>query len=245
MDSTALDEIFDDHEENRPAGQVDTAPPTTTTTEEKPESPPPGDQSRNWDKYRDKYGRKFDPEYHRTDANGEPRINKRDGFLSIRPGKGKPPSKPGPAVTAAGDPAALPAIDLDAGPGPGGDPAPAGPSMEESNQAAFMALKMVEGGLVNVLGPAWAFRSQTAEIGGQEIEVNEIETFQQPLARMLNDQGVGDLPPGLALCAASMMYVSARMGDEKAAGQVKGAFNWIKRKIKGAFTWCYLRFKRA
>ena len=233
MDGSLLDEIYDDHEANAPAAAG--GPP--------PETPPdaaPGDKSRDWDKYRDKYGRPFDADLHRVDKDGNPRINKRDGFLSIRPGKGKPVKAPGPQVAGPAPQAQAPGIvDLDAP-----APVPDGPTFEESLQAAVICLTLFETGISTSLGPAWKFRRESMEVNGQVIDANEMDLFSDPLARIFHDQGVGDLPPGIALVGASIMYVTARISDEKAGPQVKGAFGWVKQKARAIATWFYLRFRR-
>ena len=238
VDDSVIDEVLEDQEANRPA-----------TTAGQPDPDPAGDQDKqtfvnletntapasdkDWSKYTDKWGRPFDPDLHRTEADGSPRINKRDGFISIKAGKGKPPGAAGPVHPSNQSPQNNPdVIDLDAQAA-----ADQGAlAVQESNLAqctttALMGLAMVENVMVNTLGDGWAFRQSKLEMAGHEVVIDERQMFADPLAMMMMDAGITTMPPSMALAGAAMAFLSVRMGDQETRPQVQSLFKKCKRGL--------------
>ena len=187
----------------------------------------------------DKFGWRFDPEYHETDkVTGQPVLS-RDGFLRIR--KGKRRREVGSQLHI-GDPARAPAAGQQdpAGavtvqrPAAQAQAAPQVIDPESCRLAAAVTVEQFQNINVLLLGPAYRMQKGKVEQDGVRYEVDERKGLEDALTAYFIKKGITDVPAGIALVIAVGSYYGARFGVKEVREQTKQSLLgrvWCKMKL--------------
>lgn len=164
---------------------------------------------------RDAEGRGFDPELHITDDLGQPVKNAR-GLLKKRPGRKRATRQAGPKHSHVG-------------------PRPAVPQPEMSDG---LSEKQRTQAIVTGKGAAGAFFTVAVSLGGEEWiprtkdGINERALLEGAFSDYCIAKGIADIPPGVALLAALMMYAAPRFTMPKTQSKMERVGLWIRAKLR-------------
>lgn len=160
----------------------------------------------------DKHGRAFDPSIHRVDADGQPNVNKRDGFLSIKPGRGTRDAHSGPTQSSVIGKASPPSIHDD--------------SAQQRRAAAAYTVEAIQMVGFAIGGKDWAYKTDTQT--GIDERLFGIEAFDKYYLA----KNVSDIPPGIAVTLWLIMYASPRVSkSEPTKNRLKAAWYWTLSKF--------------
>lgn len=152
----------------------------------------------------DRYGRKFSPDLHATDANGKP-VKTRDGNISLKRGAKQKLNLPGDKP---GDVAQAPGVDVMAA--------------KRRATAQVVAGTFIQTSIV-IFGDEWK-----PEISK---EFNEVEFLTQATDDYMKVAGFKEMPPWMGLAVAYGSYVTKRLNKPQTQAKLKTWFQAVKDKI--------------
>lgn len=170
----------------------------------------------------DKFGRAFDDKIHVSNPNGTPRINRKDGYISIKPGtwervggKGQPKSK-------IGDIPGRSSVSHDQG----GGADRGGPPLMSPEQAGMIAANMTFTFGMAIGGDEWK------PIKDESLGVDEAAFMTLAYTEYFKSIGVKDIPPGWLLVLALGSYALPRLTMPKTQNRFGKLVSWIKHKLR-------------
>jgi hypothetical protein len=173
----------------------------------------------------DKHGRYFDKDIHQTNKDGTPRINKEDGFISIKQGAWNRKHVESPKSEIARPLKEVP----DASPGPEIKPEPVKTSIMTPEIAGKIAADHTF--LIGVLigGEDWK------PIINAEMGINEQDFITQAYTAYFRAAGIIEIPPGWMLIIALSSYAIPRFTMPRTKTRLVRAGQWIKNKAGRIF----------
>ena len=186
---------------------IETMPPVNPDLEKEPEVL----EESAYDKLTDKHGRKFDPKLHEVDRNGKPKINKKDGFITCKPGRTAKRSTRDQLSDSG--PALQPGPDIDA----------INRKMSaEASVDIFLQVGMM------VFGSEW-----------QPVKTEQLDERMNLILvtdRYFEHKGIKDVPPGAALAVALIGYAAARMQYPTTQTRMNIILGSLKKSAFGFFS---------
>lgn len=172
----------------------------------------------------DKYGNSFNPEIHQVNKDGTPRINRKDGFISMKAGKWNRTYKERPKSK----------IGRIPGSEPEGKPEPE--TIKETFKSGLtpqMAGKVAADHtfLIGMMlgGDEWR------PMKDESIGLDEAAFLTTAYANYFESMGITDIPPGWMLVIALSGYVLPRLTMPKTQTRLSRLTGWIKRKTGRVF----------
>lgn len=197
---------------------VDTLPPVNPDLEKEP------DTEVDFEKVTDKHGRKFDPQFHEVAEDGKPKINKKDGFITCKPGRT-------PKVSSRFS---------------GGKPQAAEVVRQKETKPDYEAINrrvsaeatvdiFIQLGIM-IFGPEW--QAQKTD------QIDERANLVLVTDRYFEVKGISDIPPGAAMAVAFVGYAAARMQYPSTQTKVSIIFREMKKSVMNFFSGIGKFFKR-
>ena len=180
----------------------------------------------------DRYGRPFDPALHVVNDDGSPRINKKDGYLTIKPGRPGAFKEAREERTGAKRPEPATATEAQALPQPASE-------LHRKNTARILTVLFIKLG-IGMFGEEWYPKKEKG--------IDEESDLVTLWDAYLESKGMSDIPPGAALALGLCGYAACRLHLPQTrsrfglvldyAGRavkkfVGNVFGWIKKLLKG------------
>lgn len=171
----------------------------------------------------DKYGNIFNPKIHKTNADGTPVVNKKDGRLALKPGRKAGSSSSGKKHTSklgnlSREAKSVPDDTIDYN------------IMGRDIVCAITSIPAM------TISPAWT---------PSETEINELA---RPTAKLLEKYGIKDIPPWTALTIAVFGYAIPRViSDQTTQSKLKGLSkikDFVVKSCTRFGTWIYTRIQK-
>lgn len=164
----------------------------------------------------DKHGQPFNPEIHESDSEGRPVINKKDGFLKLKPGRHKNPDRQysGASPKAAASPSSQVEIDE---------------VLTQRRYAAEISSSLFINTGVMVFGQEWLPRKSD--------QIDEHRDVTGYFEKYFEVKGISDIPPGLALALGLIGYGAVRLHLPETRSRMQIIVDALKVKMFKAWNW--------
>jgi len=180
----------------------------------------------------DRKGRDFDPALHEVDSSGNPRINARDGYISIKPGRHGHGKNNRSVVDGSDDfkRGGVHSGNVSRGASASDDVRSDNDEVQRLNAARVSAAVFVNTGVV-VFGNEWLPKVEN----GVDENLNLVKAFDD----YYRVKGVADIPPGAALVLALLGYGASRLQLPQTRSRFEVILNGVKvgafKFARGAF----------